>query len=43
MTAWGKKRQYFGFGWKGPDAPSTFAAIADIPYSLFFDSARPGR
>ncbi len=42
MTAWGKKRQYFGFGWKGPDAPSTFAAIADIPYSLFFDSARPG-
>ncbi len=42
MTAWGKKRQYFGFGWKGPDAPATFAALADIPYSLFFDSARPG-
>lgn len=42
MIAWGKKRQYFGFGWKGPDAPATFAAIADEPYSLFFDSARPG-
>lgn len=42
MSAWGKKRQYFGFGWKGPDAPTTFAALADIPYSLFFDSARPG-
>ena len=42
MSVWGAKRQYFGFGWKGPDAPTTFAAIADLPYSLFFDSARPG-
>lgn len=42
MRTWGTKRQYFGFGWKGPDAPTTFAALADLPYSLFFDSARPG-
>jgi para-aminobenzoate synthetase component 1 len=42
MSTWGTKRQYFGFGWKGPDAPTTFAALADMPYSLFFDSARPG-
>ena len=26
MSVWGAKRQYFGFGWKGPDAPTTFAA-----------------
>jgi para-aminobenzoate synthetase component 1 len=41
MSTRGTKRQYFGFGWKGPDPVTTFATIADIPYSLFFDSARP--
>jgi len=32
----------FIFKWTGPDPVKTFSAIADQPYSLFFDSARPG-
>lgn len=33
------QKQLFVYDWQGPDAPSSFAAIADIPYSIFFDSA----
>ncbi len=41
MMNWGSPKRLFVYEWKGPQAFESFAALADQPYSLFFDSARP--
>src|SRR5687768_4015625 len=39
---WAARKQLFVYAWKDSDAFRSFAPLADQPYSLFFDSARPG-
>jgi para-aminobenzoate synthetase component 1 len=35
-------KRLFVYDWQGPDAVSSFAPLAALPYSLFLDSARAG-
>jgi para-aminobenzoate synthetase component 1 len=42
MTNWSPNKTLFVFDWKGPDAFQSFAPLAAMPYSLFFDSNRDG-
>jgi len=41
MSSWGETKRLYASEWTGPDILTCFSAIADEPYSLLFDSARP--
>lgn len=41
MMNWTNQRKMFVYPWHGAEAWRVFSALADQPYSLFFDSNRP--
>jgi para-aminobenzoate synthetase component 1 len=37
-----RQKRLFVYDWQAPDAPTSFAPLADLPYSLFLDSNKNG-